>query len=586
MSGLRVRDLYVDFSTLTGPVRACGGVSFDIAPGTRLGLVGESGSGKTTTALALVGMLAKTGRVTKGSAVLGDTDLLLLSKEDHRAMRLKQVSYMPQAAMNSLNPVLRVGDQILHGLVDHGQRFSPEEASKRVTELLDAVDLSADVARYYPHELSGGMKQRICLAISISLSPALVIADEPTSALDVVTQRRVMATLDRMQRRINCSLILISHDMGLMAQFVDQLEVMRNGKIVESGSVDQVFRNPQHSYTKALIAAVGNERPEQVSMPGPGNDRVTGASQAVPEAPLLQLENITKSFDKGKLTAVHPFSMTLDGSRPLIVAVVGQSGSGKSTLGSLVLGLQAPTSGTLRFLGKDISHLKGREKFNFRREMQAVFQDPYSTFNPFFRVSRTLTLPARRFGIVQGKAEADRLAAGACAAVGLDPDELLSRFPHELSGGQRQRLMVARALMMRPRMLIADEPVSMIDASMRASVLGALAELRNRVGLSIIYITHDLATARWISDYVLVMREGRIVEAGRPEEVIGDPQHPYTRLLVDSIPWPDPERAWGTEDAKDAEEAPSRIRSLIDGLTIAVPGAQLDAPRNRVPRDA
>ncbi len=538
---LVVRNLSVDYELTAGPVHAARDVSFTVSPGERIGFVGESGSGKTTVALALMGMLRHPGRVVAGSARLDGQELVGLARREHARLLLTKVAYIPQGAMNSLNPVQTIRRSMADGLVDHGTGLTGAALDKRIVDLLQQVGLQPDVAHRYPHELSGGMKQRVCIAIAISLSPRLILADEPTSALDVVTQRQVMQTFHDIQTRIGSGVILIGHDMGLMAQSVDRLLVMREGRVVEAGAVRDVLRKPSHSYTQQLIASVPRfgERRLQTAVERPS---------AEPET-IIDLQRASKAyagrgFGVVPHVALHPIDLTID-TQPRILSVVGESGSGKTTLGGLILGFNSPSEGRVVYHGQPVSSLRGEDLKAFRRDVQAVFQDPYSAFNPFYRVDRALSVPLLKLGIVRGRAAAWQRMEEACVQVGLDPDKVLGRFAHQLSGGQRQRLMVARALMLRPRLLVADEPVSMVDASLRFTILDALKNLRDRFGITVLYITHDLATAYRVSDHVMVLQKGRVVEAGDPDTVLRNPTDPYTRLLVDSIPWPDPDRAWG-----------------------------------------
>ena len=547
-SVLEIRDLEVNFGRASGPVRAVRGVSLALVPGQRLGLVGESGSGKTTLALAVMGLLRRPGRIAGGSIRLEGRELVGLDPQAHAALRLSQVAYVPQGAMNALNPVLSVRGAIGHALAAHGVRLSRAALRDRVVALLARVGLPASVASCYPHELSGGMKQRVCIAIAISLGPRLIVADEPTSALDVVTQRQVMQTLRTAQEALGSAMILIGHDMGLMAQSVDSLAVMRAGRLEEEGTTQALFAHPAHPYTQALIRSVpvigGPLRVSQVPDPAPG------------QQPLLAFEAAGRSyggglFGRGATVALHPLSFALPAGAARIVSVVGQSGSGKTTLGNMALGFTAPSTGTVRFAGQDVTSIRGADRLGFRRAVQAVFQDPYSAFNPFYRVGRSLMVPLLRLGVAASRDEAQARMESACRDVGLDP-ALLDRFAHELSGGQRQRLMVARVLSLRPRLLVADEPVSMVDASMRAAILDLLVELRDRHAISILYITHDLATAYAVSDSVMVLHRGRVVEAGDPGQVFTAPAHPYTKLLIDCLPWPDPGHPWGNPAEMEA----------------------------------
>lgn len=567
---LTLRDLSIEFPTSKGVVQAVKALDLTIRKGTRVGFIGESGSGKTTTALAVMQMLAEPGRVSSGTIDLDGTDVLALSEEEMRRTRLSRIAYIPQGAMNSLNPVMRVEQQMWDGIIAHEGHVDRADLKGRSDAALESVGLPIHTGKLYPHELSGGMKQRVCIALGIILNPELIIADEPTSALDVVTQRQVMQTLKDIQAQIGSGLILIGHDMGLMAQSVDELAVLKDGELVEHGLVRQIMENPQHPYTKALISSVPLVGGESFLNP----DRKAPAAKRSSAEPLLRFENVRKNY--GALTALHPMSFTLQGDTPQIISIVGQSGSGKSTMGSIMLGFNPPSEGRVLFEGRDMRSMSAAQLLDFRKNVQAVFQDPYACFNPFYRVSHALKFPFKRFGLSKGEAHTRRAMEEACIAVGLDPALVLSRYPHQLSGGQRQRLIVARALMLSPKLLIADEPVSMVDASLRASILSNIYDLKDKYGISILYITHDLATAYHVSDYVMVLFKGHVVEAGPPKEVIGTPQHPYTKLLIDSIPWPDISRSWGDGrqdwDPSALEAEAARTAAIYRG---AVPGFDL-----------
>ena len=573
MTILDIKNISIDFPTSKGVVHAVSDFSLSVPQGRRIGFIGESGSGKTTTALAAMRMLASPGYVSSGEIhlhSLGETNVLKLSDEEMRRVRLKKIAYIPQGAMNSLNPVMRIENQIWDGIIAHEGHVERAELQRRSVTVLEGVGLPASVAQLYPHELSGGMKQRVCIAIGVCLEPDLIIADEPTSALDVITQRQVMQTLREVQGKIGAGLILIGHDMGLMAQSVDDLAVMKLGELVEFGPVRQIIEAPKHEYTKELISSV----------PLVGGESFIQRRADVPRGEagaLLEFDGVTKRY--GSLTALHPMSFSLDGETPKIISVVGQSGSGKSTMGSLMLGFNPPTEGRVLFRGRDINRLGADEQLGFRKDVQAVFQDPYACFNPFYRVDHALSFPFKRFGLSTSEKHTRQAMEEACVAVGLDPSLVLRRYPHQLSGGQRQRLIVARALMLSPKLLIADEPVSMVDASLRATILKNIHDLKDQHGISILYITHDLATAYHVSDYVMVLYHGRVVEAGPPKAVIGDPQHPYTRLLIDSIPWPDLDRDWGSaedgqrglEGLKDDVEAHKAVfRGDVPGFELRV----------------
>ncbi|MEM8824481.1 MAG: ABC transporter ATP-binding protein [Pseudomonadota bacterium] len=572
MTVLDIRNLSIDFPTAGGVVHAVTDLSLQVAKGRRIGFIGESGSGKTTTALAVMQMLAAPGRVAGGEIILADTDMLKLSEEEMRLSRLSRVSYIPQGAMNSLNPIMRIEDQLWDGILAHEPATKQDELKRRSDEALASVGLPPHTARLYPHELSGGMKQRVCIAMGVTLSPDLIIADEPTSALDVVTQRHVMQTLKDVQAKIGAGLILIGHDMGLMAQSVDELAVLKDGELVEHGDVRQILEAPKHPYTKDLISSVPLVGGESFLDPAPA---APPKGRGKPGVPLLAFENVSRVY--GAVTALHPMSFALDGEVPKIVSIVGQSGSGKSTMGSLMLGFNTPSTGRVLYEGADVAKMDQAASLEFRKNVQAVFQDPYACFNPFYRVDHALKFPFKRFGYATSDAQIQKAMEDACEAVGLDPSLILRRYPHQLSGGQRQRLIVARALMLQPKLLIADEPVSMVDASLRSTILKNIHDLKDQHGISILYITHDLATAYHVSDYVIVLYQGHVAEAGPPKEVIGDPQHEYTRLLIDSIPWPEVDRGWGTPSTEE-EDAARLARLAKDQQTVMrgdIPGFTL-----------
>ncbi|MEM1360816.1 MAG: ABC transporter ATP-binding protein [Pseudomonadota bacterium] len=576
MSVLDLQNISIDFPTSKGVVHAVTDVSLSVGEGRRVGFIGESGSGKTTTALSAMRMLASPGFVSGGEIYLNSLDqpnLLTLNEEDMRQVRLSKISYIPQGAMNSLNPVMRIAQQIWDGIVAHQGALPQTDLQSRSDAALASVGLDPNiVGPLYPHELSGGMKQRVCIAIGVCLKPDLIIADEPTSALDVITQRHVMQTLRDVQAEIGAGLILIGHDMGLMAHSVDEIAVLKKGELVEFGPVRQIIEQPAHPYTKELIQSVPLVGGESFLDPAPATPAKGHASDD--GTPLLELRGVSKRY--GNLTALHPMSFTLDGEVPKIISIVGQSGSGKSTMGSLMLGFNPPTSGEVLFKGRDINRQSTEDALAFRKEVQAVFQDPYACFNPFYRVNHALKYPFERFGLSEGADHTQSAMEEACLAVGLAPETVLGRYPHQLSGGQRQRLIVARALMLSPKLLIADEPVSMVDASLRATILKNIHDLKDRHGISILYITHDLATAYHVSDYVMVLYKGHVVEAGPPAEVIGDPQHAYTQLLISSIPWPDLDRDWGaSEYARAGLEALDQLQGHDTLMRGEIPGFAL-----------
>ncbi|MEL6533680.1 MAG: ATP-binding cassette domain-containing protein, partial [Pseudomonadota bacterium] len=402
MTILDFRNVSIDFPTSQGVVHAVTDISLSIDKGRRVGFIGESGSGKTTTALSAMRMLAAPGFVAGGEIHLNSLEtpsLLNLSDEAMRQVRLSKISYIPQGAMNSLNPVMRVAHQLWDGIVAHEGISDEAELKRRSDAALTSVGLDPEiVGPLYPHELSGGMKQRVCIAIGVSLGPDLIIADEPTSALDVITQRHVMQTLRDVQAEIGAGLILIGHDMGLMAHSVDEIAVLKKGELVEFGPVRQILEHPEHPYTRELISSVPLVGGESFLDPAPASP---AAGYASPDGtPLLELENVSKAY--GAVTALQRMSFKLDGEVPKIISIVGQSGSGKSTMGSLMLGFNPPSTGAVRFKGRDINRQSAEDALAFRKEVQAVFQDPYACFNPFYRVNHALKFPFERFGLSEG----------------------------------------------------------------------------------------------------------------------------------------------------------------------------------------
>ena len=540
-------------------------------PGERLALVGESGSGKSTLALALMRLIRPPGRIAGGSIRLAGEDILQLEDGTMRRRRLSRIALIPQGAMNSLNPVMRIGDQIRDGMEDHGP--VPKDVKGVISELLAAVGLDPDVARRFPHELSGGMKQRVAIAIGVSSKPAVIVADEPTSALDVVVQRQVIETLARVQSEIGASVVLVGHDMGLIAQFAEKIGVMYAGRLVEIGPVRDLLLAPNHPYTRLLVRsvptleartrkadrhprtpAVADQPPRRLRLPTALSRRTSdlrrvAARPHCPErrsasclsyrrgrsvTPLLELQGVTKVFSTGifnrqETVALDEVSFIVPDHPPRIIAIAGESGSGKTTLARMLLGMEKPTAGRALWRGKEMTRLSAASRRSLRRDVQPIFQDPFEAYNPFYRVDHVLTVPLQKLRPAASLADAHRMIRHAVEQVGLAPEEILGRYPHELSGGQRQRLMAARALLIRPRAILADEPVSMVDASLRATILESLRDLHRTYGISLIYVTHDLTTAFQIADAIVILYRGRIVEAGPVETVIAAPKHSYTR---------------------------------------------------------
>ncbi|MBY4894840.1 ABC transporter ATP-binding protein [Rhodobacteraceae bacterium N5(2021)] len=501
-----------------GRTQILNGVSFSIAPREIFGLVGESGSGKSMTALALMGLLP--GRaVTDGAAHLDGVDMLALDEPDLQKVRGNDIAMIFQEPMTALNPVQTIGDQVAETLLIH--RAAPRAEAMRIArDRLDRVGLRHIALDRYPHELSGGQRQRVCIASAIALHPRLLIADEPTTALDVTTQAQILDLLRELVAEENMSLLLITHDLAVVSDMADRIAVMQKGQIVEQGPTAQVLRDKAHPYTRALFAA-SSHQPER-------------AAEATDDA-ILSVQNVHRhypgprqGFHRGApVTAVNGVSFAVRRGESL--GLVGESGCGKSTLTRAILGLDPVTSGTITLNGHDVSPTMPRA---LRADVQVVFQDPYGSFNPRWRVDRIVTEP---FHLLDTKPERGPAVAEALRAVRLSPEDA-QKYPHEFSGGQRQRIAIARALITRPKLLVLDEAVSALDVSVRAQILDLLADLQTDFGLSFLFISHDLTVVRAITDRVLVMQAGEIVEQGTTEAVFTDPQHPYTKTLLTAAP--------------------------------------------------
>lgn len=512
-------------------------VSFGLQAGEIFGLVGESGSGKSLTSLALMRLLPR-GSETSGQVLLDDSDLMTLSERQMCARRGCDISMIFQEPMTALNPVQTIGDQVAETLMIHG-RATGAEARRIAIEKLARVGLPPDRVppTRYPHELSGGQRQRVCIAMAIALRPKLLIADEPTTALDVTTQAQILDLLKGLVAEERMALLLITHDLAVVTGMADRLAVMRKGEIVESGSTQQVLAEMRHPYTRALFEASGH-RPEN----GDG-----GAEDV-----LLRLTDVTRDYPAARgalvrratpVRAVDRVSFELKRGESL--GLVGESGCGKSTLSRAILGLEALQGGEIRLDG-DVVHAGQHMPRHMRRKMQVVFQDPYGSFNPRWRVARLVAEP---FHLLEAPpADPQNRVAEALQAVGLMPDDM-HKYIHEFSGGQRQRIAIARALITRPELIVLDEAVSALDVRVRAQILDLLADLRMRFGLSYLFISHDLGVVRAITDRVMVMRAGKIVEHGQTEAVFAAPRHAYTRSLIAAAPvLPDMGRTGRTTD--------------------------------------
>jgi peptide/nickel transport system ATP-binding protein len=544
---LSIQDLRVAFRMGKGVrAEAVKGVSFDIDENQTVALVGESGSGKSVTAMSVLNLLPdnaeRSGRILwKGADLLG-FGLGALQK-----MRGKEIACVFQDPMSSLNPVLDVGSQLCEPLMKH-MGLSKAAAYKRAEELLGEVGIPEPARRMksYPHEMSGGQQQRVMIAMALACEPKLLIADEPTTALDVTIQRQILELLGKLKTTHRMSVLFISHDLGLVGEIADKVVVMRHGQIREYGPVKQIFESPQDAYTKALLAC----RPSLEGNPARLmviDDHIAGraaqqqAKAKDPNAPVvLEVKSLAKSFwlkqglfGKREFKAVQNVNFQLRKGHTL--GVVGESGSGKTTMGLTLLRLHEPTSGEVIFDGRNLLKLSDKERQVMRRRIQVVFQNPYASLNPRFTIGQTLVEPMAIHGIGKDLAEREQRARTLLEKVGLD-GRAFGKYPHEFSGGQRQRVAIARCLTLNPEVLVLDEAVSALDVSVQAQVLNLLKDLQDEFGLSYVFISHDLAVVRFISDEVLVMKDGQVVEQASAEEILAAPKQDYTKRLLAAIP--------------------------------------------------
>ncbi|MEN8685614.1 ABC transporter ATP-binding protein [Marivita sp.] len=577
----RIENLRVEFQTKSGTVVGVEDVSFNINPGETVCVVGESGSGKSVSSLSLMRLIEYGGGDIAGGRLLfdrkdaGEVDLSETDQDLMRTIRGNEIGMIFQEPMTALNPVFTVGRQLTEGLRLH-KNMTKAQAEARALDLMRQVRIPEPERRLkqYPHELSGGMRQRVVIAMALACEPRLLIADEPTTALDVTIQAEILALMDRLKRETGTAVMFITHDMAVVAQMADRVVVMFRGNKVEEGTVEEIFENPQHPYTQSLLAAVpklgemtGTDLPRPMRLLGrDGSDvpPITGSDEV-----LLEVKNLTTRFEvKGgffrrtvaNVHAVEDLSFTVNKGQTL--SLVGESGCGKSTAGRSILRLVEPMSGSVFLDGKNIMALTQSELREARRDMQMVFQDPFASLNPQMQLSEQVAEPLRNFGI-GSSAEMQKKVENLFDRVEL-PRSFMQRYPHELSGGQRQRIAIARALALNPKLIVADEAVSALDVSVQAQVLNLMLELQAELGLSFLFISHDMAVVERVSHYVGVMYLGRIVELGPRRAVFENPQHPYTQALMKAVPIADPRKR---KSEKDLNFKP--IPSPIHGLDYA-----------------
>ena len=631
---LDIRDLHTDIEIRSGVVHALSGVDLHVNPGETLGIVGESGSGKTMTALSLMGLLPQGGSVSSGQIILDGQDLTKLALKEKRKLRGTKVGMIFQDPLTSLNPTMKIGLQVCEPLRVH-EKLSKKEALERAVEILKRVGMPRPevVINNYPHQLSGGMRQRVMIAMALVCKPRILIADEPTTALDVTTQMQILDLIDELRDEYQMGVILITHDLGVVAGHTDRVAVMYAGRIVETAPTKTLFTEPKHRYTSSLMAAL----PERAlaagtklfSIPGAppsltnlpvgcrfaarclwatnecragypnlsGDDTHTfscfhpvqegdespaalqakldtqknGDEAGAPQAPLVsskvlldvkeasrEYESAGSGFfkrDKGVVSAVDRVSITV--KKGETYGLVGESGCGKSTMGRLIAGLERPSGGAIELDGRDLATLKGRDAVTIHRDVQMMFQDSYAAMDPRMRIDQILAEPMSIQKTGNARQIAERIME-IIEQVGLT-EEILDRYPHEFSGGQLQRIGFARSLTLAPNLIVADEPVSALDVSVQAQVLNLMKDLQAELGLSYLFISHDLAVVQYMADRIGVMYLGRIVEEGPAKEVVENPKHPYTKALIDSIPVPDPEFSHDDRAIKLTGEPPSAV---------------------------
>ena len=566
---LEMKDVQISFTSSTGVVEAVRGVNMTIYPGQSVAIVGESGSGKSTTAMSILGLLPGTGKVTGGQILFEGEDITHYNNKQFEALRGNKIGLVPQDPMSNLNPVWRIGTQVEESLKANNV-VEGSERHQRVVELLEEAGLpdAERRAKQYPHEFSGGMRQRALIAIGLAARPKLLIADEPTSALDVTVQKTILDHLEHLTEELGNAVLFITHDLGLAAERAEHLIVMHRGRIVESGPSREILRSPQHPYTRRLVDAAPSLASSRIraakeagveakelktgeanaaentvepgsAVPLSAQSPAQGAAASGAAGPVISVHNLTKEFnirgqrgEKKNLKAVDDVSFDI--RKGTTMALVGESGSGKSTVANMVLGLLEPTSGTIEFEGRDTSSLSKKELFDLRRKMQVVFQNPYGSLDPMYSIYKCIEEPLALHKVGSRK-EREARVAELLDMVSM-PRSAMRRYPNELSGGQRQRIAIARALALNPEVIVLDEAVSALDVLVQNQIIQLLAELQSELGLSYLFITHDLAVVRQTADDIVVMKKGQAVEQGTADDIFNNAQQDYTRNLINSVP--------------------------------------------------
>ena len=530
-AALHIKDLNVEYILKKGSHPAVKNISFQVEQGEIFGLVGESGSGKSTVVQALIRTLPPPAVITGGEVIIDNIDVLSLSAIEVKKYRWKQISIVMQSALNALNPVMTVEDQIKDVLEIH-KNITGIKADEKVEQLLRLVDVSKENAKSYPHQLSGGMRQRIVIAIALALTPPLIIMDEPTTALDVIVEREILSKIIQLRKELDFTILFITHDLNLLLEFADRIAIMKDGEMIEMNTVEKIKKGGKHSYTKKLIGALP-------SASGPRQKNLLPKPKKLnfSKTPILEVQNLSKTFQGSGLFAKSEVEVVKNVNFEVfqgeIVALVGESGSGKSTIARLISRLIRPTSGNILLDGRNTRISEARKvPLEYRKAVQMVFQDPFASLNSVHTVYHHLSRPLTRQNLYDKKT-ISKMINQSLEEVGLSPGkDFAKKFPHEMSGGERQRVAIARALCIEPQVIIADEPTSMLDVSIRMEILEIFAKLRIEKNLTIIFITHDLASARYLADRILVLSKGTLVEQNKAEDLIKNPESSYTKKLV------------------------------------------------------